>query len=242
MAGEKTQELKFWEKPNTVAIYSAVVALFIVLVLSSIPSASPPVLKIEGAQVFIIVVIAALLLFRYYNTLKLGTLLELSNAQKEAEEEADASEQDKTKIEDGLSNVKSLLEDIDKLIGKAEQSESAIKNYISEVEREKEAAESEIEAIIPKAPTMLKMGPTTTDAFNNLVRSIRPKIEKITDIAEDIPKLETATTDDLKALKSKLEAEKRTLEKVHNSLDERVKKSELRRQRLAALRNELLRR
>jgi hypothetical protein len=232
--------LKFWEKPNTIAIYSAIVALFIVLVLSAVPSVSPPMLKIDNAQIFIIVVIAALLLFRYYNTLKLGTLLELSNAEKAAEADAEAANDDKEETKDVLSGVEDALEEINRLIGKAEASEDKIAVYKSKIEQEKDEMESEFQKIIPQMRgKMLNMTKADIGMFDNLANQIAPKIDDIAQAAENLPNLETATSEELGNLKNNLEVQKARLLELSANIDKRAQRANQRRQRLAAMRNNL---
>jgi hypothetical protein len=242
-AGQSATEpaLKFWEKPNTVAIYSAIGALFIVLVLSAALSGLPPVLKIETAQIFIIVVIAALLLFRYYNTLKLGTLLELSNSEKAAEADADAADDDKTDTQDVLAGVEEALKEINKLIGKAHGSESEIAVYKSKIEQEKQEAESEIQQVFPQMRSnMLNMTKADIGMFDNFRNQITPKIDDIARVAEDLPNLETATSEELNKLKNNLEMQKAHLQKISANIDKRAQRANQRRQRLAIMRRNLV--
>lgn len=72
-----SKPLAFWEFPNAIAIYLMTGAFFSILVFSLVASSW----SIGSGQITLISVIAALLLFRYYSTVKLAGILELSNVQ-----------------------------------------------------------------------------------------------------------------------------------------------------------------
>ena len=106
-APPESKPMAFWEIPNAVAIY-IIIAAFFGLLMATLSAAN---WVIGSGHITLITVIAALLLFRYYSTVKLADLLELSNTQKEADKTADAAKKVADKVDKEIKpKVQQLLD------------------------------------------------------------------------------------------------------------------------------------
>jgi predicted nucleic acid-binding Zn-ribbon protein len=87
---------------------------------------------------------------------------------------------------------------------------------------------------------MLNMTKADIGMFDNFRNQITPKIDDIARVAEDLPNLETATSEELNKLKNNLEMQKAHLQKISANIDKRAQRANQRRQRLAIMRRNLV--